>query len=609
MISVGNLAKLLDVSMRDLQNTMILQGMEENASHDQILSYEYASLLVGEFGKTAVMNEEAAFDIYPAPAPADTSKFVARPPVVTIMGHVDHGKTTLLDSLRSTSVAKGEAGGITQHIGAFSVPVKASGGKQTITFLDTPGHAAFSAMRARGASVTDIIVLVVAADDGVMAQTKEVINLIKKDIDNVGVVVALNKIDREGADPDSVRLELMAEGIELESHGGDIPAVEVSGLSGKGLDDLVETIAAVSELMDLRADRQSLLQGAILESRVVKGVGGTLQPGAHLICGTTSCKVRMMTDHTGKSIKVAYPGEAVNVAGWSEIPSAGDDVLQSTSEKDIRRALENRIRRAQSSAMVNDAAAINAFRRAAKEQHEAALAAKAAAKEAGQPLPDPANDIRKEESSGPKQLRIVLKADVSGSVEAVIGALEAITHPAAHAKVIHSGVGDVTESDLELATTAGGIVIAFNVKCPRPIEQAAVKAGVAIHSSGIIYRLTDEVRKQVSKLIPPIIEHSVIGVANLLQLFEVEQRGKKDKLQVCGCRISNGVVKKGSLARVIRGKDVVFEGKIDTLRHHKDLVQELIRGQECGLTIEGFTEGKTGDIIQVITTVEKPVQI
>lgn len=444
---------------------------------------------------------------------ADQSTLPPRPPVVTIMGHVDHGKTTLLDTLRSTSVAKGEAGGITQHIGAFSVPVPSmsvsgaapasSGAPKSITFLDTPGHAAFSAMRARGARVTDVVVLVVAADDGVMPQTKEVIELIKKDEGNVGVVVAINKVDKPGADvvsfpltfrlknrpadgnllmQDKVQRALLVEGIQLEVFGGDIPSVEVSGLTGKGLDQLVETISALAELQDLRAERDGIVHGHIIESRVQRGLGcvmkfpgewikdltyfflhrpvatvliqrGCLKPGMHLVCGTTHAKVRVMADSLGKTVKVAYPGDAITVSGWKEVPSAGDEAV-SGAEGDVKKALANRLRKAEQEASLLDLEAINASRRAEREKREAEEAESEMAESAAD-----ASRARREgakESGGPKELRIVIKGDVSGSVEAVAGALQGIGNNLAVVKIVSTGVGDVAESDVQMAQSAEG---------------------------------------------------------------------------------------------------------------------------------------------------------
>ncbi|KIJ44240.1 hypothetical protein M422DRAFT_104588, partial [Sphaerobolus stellatus SS14] len=337
-----------------------------------VLNSEYASMLALEFDRNPIIDEEAGFDIFPPPTHPDQSSLPLRPPIVTIMGHVDHGKTTLLDTLRSASVAKGEAGGITQHIGAFSVPVTSSSdGRSMITFLDTPGHAAFSAMRARGATVTDIIVLVVAADDGLMPQTREVIELIKKEKDT-HVVVAINKIDKPGVDAEKIKNALLGEGLTLEDFGGDIPAVEVSGLTGQGLPDLIETISAVAGMADLRAEQTGDVLGFVLESKMHKGLGpvatvlvlrGELKPATNIISGMTHGRVRQLTDSHGQVVKAAYPGMAVTVSGWKELPNAGDEVLQG-SDTNIKKALNNRKRRQDMASMLEDAEAINLQRQA-----------------------------------------------------------------------------------------------------------------------------------------------------------------------------------------------------------------------------------------------------
>ncbi|KAI0332101.1 initiation factor 2 [Cubamyces sp. BRFM 1775] len=600
VITVGNLAKLLNVRLDVLRRKMIRVGMEAEASHDHMLTSEYASLLALEFNRNPVVNDEAAFDIYPPPSPADPSTLPSRPPVVTIMGHVDHGKTTLLDTLRSTSVAKGEAGGITQHIGAFSVPVPASGGSsgssRTITFLDTPGHAAFSAMRARGASVTDVVVLVVAADDGIMPQTREVIELVKKS--NVGLVVAINKVDKPGVDISKVENALLGEGIQLETFGGDVPVVHVSGLTGQGLDQLVETISALAEMQDLRAEREGTLHGYVLESKVAKGLGpvgtvlvlrGNLKPGQHLICGMTSAKVRLLSDSNGKAVKVAYPGMAVTVCGWKELPNAGDEVLTGP-EADIKKALANRIRKAEMEASLVDLEAINEQRRSEREKREVEEN-------------EEANEAA--EASGPKELRLIIKGDVSGTVEAVKGAVEGIGNDVARVKIVSTGVGDVNESDVLRAKTAGGTIIAFNVKTPRPVENEAHSQHVPILTSSVIYKLMDEVKARVIELLPPIIEKRVTGEATVLQLFDIHLKGKKTK-QVGGCRVSNGVVAKDKLARVIRKGQIVHEGRLETLRQHKNDVMEIGKGSECGLNLADFNDLREGDIIEMYEEIALP---
>ncbi|CDO72883.1 hypothetical protein BN946_scf185002.g68 [Trametes cinnabarina] len=566
-----------------------------------VLTSDYASLLALEFNRNPIVNDEAAFDIYPPPPHPDPSTLPARPPVVTIMGHVDHGKTTLLDTLRSTSVAKGEAGGITQHIGAFSVPVPAGSSSseptRTITFLDTPGHAAFSAMRARGASVTDVVVLVVAADDGIMPQTREVIELVKNS--NVGLVVAINKVDKPGVDISKVENALLAEGIQLEAFGGDVPVVHVSGLTGQGLDQLVETISAVAEMQDLRAEREGVLQGYVLESKVAKGLGpvgtvlvlrGNLMPGQHLICGMTSAKVRLLTDHNGKAVKAAYPGMAVTVCGWKELPNAGDEVLTG-SEADIKKALTNRLRKAEIEASLVDLEAINEQRRSERERREA---------DDGEHTADVAST-----EAGPKELRLIIKGDVSGTVEAVKGSVTDIGNDVARVKVVSTGVGEVTESDVLRAKTAGGVIIAFNVKVPRSVENEAQSQHVPILTSSVIYKLIDDVKARVIDLLPPVIETRVSGEATVLQLFDIHLKGKKTK-QIGGCRVTNGVVSRGKLARVVRNGEVIHQGHLETLKQHKNDVMEIGKGNECGLNLADFNDLRVGDVVEVYEEIKLP---
>ncbi|KAI0748310.1 initiation factor 2 [Daedaleopsis nitida] len=584
---------------------MIKAGMETEAAHDHMLTTEYASLLAMEFNRNPVINDEAAFDIYTPPPHPNPASLPARPPVVTIMGHVDHGKTTLLDTLRSTSVAKGEAGGITQHIGAFTVPVPASGNTsestRTITFLDTPGHAAFSAMRARGASVTDIVVLVVAADDGIMPQTREVLNLVKNS--KVGLVVAINKVDKPGVDITKVEHALLAEGVQLETFDGDVPCVPVSGLTGQGLDQLVETLSALAEMQDLRSEQEGVLQGYVLESKVTKGLGptgtvlvlrGSLKPGQHIICGGASAKVRMLSDSTGKPVKVAYPGMAVTVSGWKELPNAGDEVLTGT-EADIKKALANRARKAEMESTLADIEAINAQRRVEREKREAEDTAENQEE----------TTTTEAQAEGPKELRLVIKGDVSGSVEAVSNALEIIGNDLARTKIVATAVGDVTESDVMRAKAAEGVVIAFNVKVPRPVEAEANSQHVPILTSSVIYKLMDDVTARVIELLPPIIEKRVTGEAAVLQLFDIHLKGKKTT-QVGGCRVTNGVVEKNKLARVVRDGEVIHEGHLDTLKQHKKDMTEIGRGTDCGLNLAGFNDLRVGDTIQMFEEITLP---
>lgn len=613
-VPVGTLSKILKVRLDRLQRRIIALGLTESPTYDYLLTADYASLLAEEFGRKPVIDDEASFDLYPpAPHPDPTSLSI-RPPVVTIMGHVDHGKTTLLDTLRSSSVAKGEAGGITQHIGAFSVPVQtesgSSSGPGSITFLDTPGHAAFSAMRARGAGVTDIIVLVVAADDGIMPQTREVIELYKKCQDTVGLVVAINKVDKPSADAESVEKALMAEGIQLESYGGDIPAVHVSGLTGQGLPELIETLSAMAEMQDLRAEQSGHAYGEILESRVQKGLGfiatvlvmrGSLKAGSHILSGSHYAKVRIMTASTGAVVKVATPGMAVTVCGWKTLPKAGDNVIEG-SEAEVKKAMANRIRQSEIEASLADVDAINETRKAERELREAELKAANTNGGRSQPNTRPSPII---DTSGPKELRLLIKADVSGSAEAIEGALQGIGNKIATSKITQTGVGDVTETDVMMAKTANATIVAFSVAVPRSIQNLAAQNGVPILESKIIYKLMDDVRDRVRALLPPIVETKVTGEANVSQIFEIQMKDKTVK-KVAGCRVSNGLLEKSKHARVIRNGKPIFEGMLDTMRHLKKDVTEARKGTECGISLAGFDDLREGDMIQMFERVEKP---
>ncbi|KIY64883.1 initiation factor 2 [Cylindrobasidium torrendii FP15055 ss-10] len=576
-------------------------GMEDDMSYDHVLTADYAALLAEEYNYRPIFDDELGFNLFARPPHPDPTTLPTRPPIVTIMGHVDHGKTTLLDTLRSTAVAKGEAGGITQHIGAFSVPVP--GGSGSITFLDTPGHAAFSAMRARGAQVTDIIVLVVAADDGVMPQTREVLELIKKD-ENVSVIVAVNKVDKPGADADKVKRALMAEGLELEDFGGEIPSVEVSGLTGKNLPALVETLSAVAEMKDIRAERDGDVNGFVLEAKVSKGLGsvatvlvtrGCLKPGSHILAGCANAKVRSMADSAGKPVKEAFPGMAVTVSGWKHLPTAGDEVLQG-SESDIKKALSNRERKADQDSSVRDVDAINEARRLERERRQL----EEQAEDAGKVF------VAEDAPKGPMKVKLLIKADVSGSAEAVSGALHNLGNDAVKSQVISAGVGDVSESDILTAKAAKASVVAFSVKVPKAMELLAHREGVPIMSSPIIYRLVDSVTDAVRDKLPKVVTTTITGEANVLQIFEVTSKGKTK--HIAGSRVTMGLVQKKHKARVMRNGEVVYEGNLETMRVLKNDVTEIRKGSECGLALD-CADLKPGDTIQCFTIEESLAEL
>ncbi|PWN51137.1 initiation factor 2 [Violaceomyces palustris] len=687
IISVTNLARQLGVKMRTLQNVMEKNGMADSRA-DMMLKFEDSEMLAAEFNLTAVANEEAAFDIFPREPVRSEHEYLKlplRPPVVTIMGHVDHGKTTLLDKLRSTSVAAGEAGGITQHLGAFSVPVSSSSssssssskdGVKTITFLDTPGHAAFTAMRSRGAKVTDIVVLVVAADDGVMPQTMEVIQLVKslasedsprsgggedvvgeQDPTRVGrkkrscsiqLVVALNKVDKPEADADKVKRQLLSCGVELEEFGGEVPCVEVSGKTGKGLEELEETLATLAELADLRAEREGASEGYVIESKVDKGRGnvatvlvkrGSLKTGDCIIAGTSWCKVRQLSDPSNKVVKSAGPGDPVLVSGWRELPSAGDEVLGGKDEASVKKAVENRKSNERRKNLIEDVEIINENRRIKAEADEARkreefeerrrrrearllAASKGSSTSGGAGFLVEGEDgdqasvqggvggsASEEGGGGKKWLNLIIKADFSGTVEAVEGSIKAIGNNEAGVKIIYSSVGEPSEGDVQKASALQGHILGFNVKATKSVLTLASRSTpkVEVHCDDVIYRLMEHVQSKVSSLLPPIKEVRVKGEANVAEIFNINLKGKLQR-NVAGCKVTNGTITRNSQVRILRGPErkLVYQGRLEELKHLKKDVNEMRKGTECGLSFENFQLFQKGDLVQCINVVEVP---
>lgn len=517
--------------------------------------------------------------------PAEEDKLVRRSPVVTIMGHVDHGKTTLLDSLRHTSVVQSEHGGITQHIGAFSVEMESG---ERVTFLDTPGHAAFRAMRARGAMVTDLVILVVAADDGVMAQTKESLSMAQEA--NVPIVVAINKIDKPGADVAHTRRMLLNAGIQLEEQGGEVQAVEVSALNGLNLDQLMEAVVTQAELLNLRADPNGAVEGVVVESRTDPGRGklatcviqrGTLSRGAVLVAGTAWAKVRNMFDDAGRSIKSAPPSTPVEVIGWRQLPSAGDVVLEVEGERRATEVVEWRQAEQERLKQVEDEAAIQEklqehlkqYRAQREEKRKRGIRYKLR-----QRGPRPKEVI---EVSGPPRVSLVLKGDVDGSVEALLDTLDTYYSTECELDVISYGVGDVTSTDVTMAAAFSGIIYTFNVDVPKDIRAQAQKEGVTISEHKVIYHLIDHLKEQISARLPLKEEEEILGEANVLEEFVITE-GRK-KVPVAGSRCVKGTLKKNALFRVVRGQDNIHEGELSSMRHLKDEVESIARGKECGL--------------------------
>ncbi|TPX30213.1 hypothetical protein SmJEL517_g06170 [Synchytrium microbalum] len=605
-ITTANLSSLLNVKLDKLMYTMRKMGMEEEAVADHVLTSEVASNIVLEFNMIPVVPELPDIDLKPRPAPESWSQHPLRPPVVTIMGHVDHGKTTLLDALRKTSVAAGEAGGITQHIGAFSVSLPC--GKQ-ITFQDTPGHAAFSNMRQRGAQITDIVILVVAADDGVMPQTVEAIK--HSLAASVPIIVAINKCDKPDVNVQKVKEGLLQHNIVIEEFGGEIPAIEISGLTGKGLDVLEETIVTLAEVMDIRGDPTGPVEGAIVEAKMSKGAGnvatvlvkrGTLKPGATLVAGKTWCKVKLLQTESG-TIEEAGPSTPVEVYGWKDVPEAGDVVVEASDENLAQAVVSTRRLLHDRNETVKTIEVMNAQRAEHRKVREATTTStngnghyskNREVEVDAEPL-----EVKKEVPKFP----VILKADVHGSLEAIESAMMGLPSHEVAVTMVASGVGPCSDSDVDLAVAAGAHIITFNVPITSQINARAKLSNVNIVPHNIIYKLLDDLKERLSDLLPPIISTEVVGEAEILQEFEIHIKKKTEK--VAGCRVLSGKVSVKDKIRVVRKGAVVYDnGGLKTFKHVKKDITEAPKGMECGMGFDGFSGFVPGDVIQAYVVKE-----
>nr|XP_056708618.1 translation initiation factor IF-2, mitochondrial [Euleptes europaea] len=539
--------------------------------------------------------------------PADPASLTPKPPVVTILGHVDHGKTTLLDSLRKTQVAAMEAGGITQHIGAFLVHLPSG---EKITFLDTPGHAAFSAMRARGTQVTDIVILVVAAEDGVMKQTVESIQHAKNA--KVPIIVAINKCDKPEADPERVKKELLAHDVVCEDYGGDVQTINISALKGDNLMALAEATVTLAEVLELKADFMGLAEGTIIEARTDKGKGpvttaviqrGTLRKGCILVAGKSWAKVRLMFDENGKPMETASPGMPVEIAGWKEVPSAGEDILEVESEQRAHEVIDWRVFVEQQEKIKKDLEVIEMKQKEHREAYEKEREGltNMTWRERQRTMYKAKRHLmylrpKERVQSDKNKLPIIIKGDVDGSVEAILNILD--TYDAdeeCELDVLHFGIGDISENDLNLAETFQGIVYGFNVNASKSIQQLAAKKDIKIKVHNIIYRLIEDLQAELSCTLPHVVEEHILGEAAVLATFEVTV-GKK-KVPVAGCRVQKGQLDRKMKFKVIRKGDVVWSGYLSSLKHHQDDVSVVKTGMECGLSLEKNVELQVGDEI------------
>ena len=568
-ISLANLAEALRVKQEDLLMQLVEWGFDD-ITEDSIMTGETAGLVAQEYGFEPKIEIGDSQDLKARIVPSDTSSWPPRPPVVTIMGHVDHGKTTILDYLRKSSIAAQEHGGITQHIGAFSVRLSSG---QVISFLDTPGHAAFLAMRQRGANVTDIVILVVAADDSVMPQTHEALKHARSA--KVPILVAINKIDKLEADVGKVKKDLGEAGIEIEEYGGDVQVVPVSAKTGQGMDDLEENLMLLAEVLDLRGDPSGMVEGWILESSL-KPVGksatvlvkrGTMHVGDIIVAGTTLAKIRSLRNEAGKSIKEAGPGTPVEILGWRDMPRAGDEVIQAPDQQTARMAIQYRENLQIRSEESAEAPKQQRQKEEAKRKREADKAAKQAREEAGitETLEEARRRIKEEEeaaeASGMKLVNFIIRADVAGSVEAVEAAVQEIGNHEIQSQVLRSSVGPPTLADVEHAAVSNATIVSFNNEVPGSVQLAADKAYVRVIDHSIIYHLSDEVKELVQSNLPPRRMEKTIGEAEVLKIFRVNIIRRVFR-NIAGARVNTGIIRIGQGARVMRNGEKVFDGKL-----------------------------------------------
>lgn len=567
-ITIQELANRMSERAVDVIKMLMKQGQMHKIT--DVIDSDSAQLIAEELGHTVKRVAEADVEEGLFDTPDVDENLVTRPPVVTIMGHVDHGKTSLLDAIRKTNVVSGEAGGITQHIGAYQV-TSPLGGK--ITFIDTPGHAAFTAMRARGAKVTDIVVLVVAADDGVMPQTIEAIN--HAQAAGVPLIVAINKIDKPDANPQRVRTELLQHSIVVESMGGETLEFEVSAKTGDGLETLLEGLQLQAEILELKANAERSAEGTVIEAKLDRGRGpvatvlvqrGTLRTGDIVVAGAEWGRVRALINDLGANVKEAGPSVPVEVLGFNGTPEAGDRVAVVESEARAREVTEYRTRQ--------------------KRERQAARMGSA-----GRTLADMMRDLKA--GAGRKEFPLVVRADVQGSAEAIVGALEKVGNDEVAARIIQAGVGGISESDVTLAEASGAIILAFNVRAHKEAREAAERAGIEIRYYNIIYDLVDDVKAAMSGLLAPTLREERLGEAQILEVFNVSKVGK-----IAGCRVLDGVVQRGAHVRLIRDNVVIHEGRLSQLKRFKDDVREVTSGQECGMSFENYQDMRVGDQIE-----------
>ena len=566
-MTVQYLAEVLNQSAIDVIKQLMRNGIMANMN--QVIDYQVATLVTTALGIRTNMAPEptaASTKATAADGGANADDLVPRPPVVVVMGHVDHGKTSLLDYIKNSRVADREVGGITQHIGAYQVEAEGS----PITFLDTPGHAAFTAIRARGTRVTDIAVLVVAADDGIMPQTVEAINHAKAA--EVPIVVAINKMDLPGADPERVKRQLSENELLVEDWGGEIVSVNVSARTGEGIDDLLANLLVVAEISELKANPDKRASGVIIEAKLDRKRGpsatvlvtdGTLAVGDHIVAGSASGRVRAMTDDKGKSTDQVFPGTPAEILGFGSLPEAGDQLRVVNNEREARAMIGGRERTPGSRPLQSRALSLEEV-------------------------------VNRVELGDVKELNLVLKADVQGSLEAIRQSLERLVDEDAKVRVLHTGVGAVTESDVLLASASEAVIISFSVNSEPSAERLADRMGVEIRRYNIIYQLIDDIELALHGMLEPVYAEVIVGRAEIRELF-----GGRRGTQIAGCRVTEGRMVRNGAVRVTREGENIHQTTISSLRHFREEVNEMNAGTDCGVVLQGYNEFQTGDILEV----------
>ena len=563
--SVDELSKIFEVSSSDIIAFCLELGTL--ATINQRLDWDIIELVANHFDYKAEKIEDISEEIFSfEDSEEDKKKAVPRSPVITVMGHVDHGKTSLLDYIRNTKITEGESGGITQHIGAYKVKIKDN---KYVTFLDTPGHEAFTAMRARGAQVTDIVILIVAADDAVMPQTKEAISHAKAG--SVPIIVAINKIDKPGADPDKVRRELSENDVLVESWGGKVQSVEISALNGDGVNDLLDSLLVETEILDLKSNKDCLAIGTVIDSKLDKGLGpigtvliqkGTLKIGDPFICNDFSGKVRSIMNENGKRLKIAEPSDAVQIQGFESVPKAGDLLAVIENEKDLKKISNERQKTRREIEQKRISFSLNEMSALIKE-------------------------------GSIKTLPVIIKGDVDGSIDALSENLVKLNNDEVEIKIIHKAVGMVTESDVLLAEASSAVIVGFGVQVSSNAKLQASQAGVDIRIYNVIYNVVDEIKLALEGLLEPDKVEKILGKAIVQQQFKIPNLGF-----IAGSKVTEGIIKRNVQARLFREEELIIEGKIDSLKRFKDDIKEVKEGLECGIGIEGAKKYKDGDVIE-----------